>query len=285
MAVGSPPTVRRRQLGRELRRLREDAGLLAEALAERLHCSPSRVSRIETARIRIGPGTVHEILDALGVHGDERARLVALAREAEEPGWWQAYTDALPLPYATYISLESEAVSLKAFEPTLVYGLLQTREYARAVIEPGARHQQPSEVAARIEARLARQRVLTKPDPVRLHVVLDEAVLHHAVGGHEVLRAQLQRLVELARRPNVTIQVLPFEKSSALVFFPGPVVIMGFPDPDAPPVMYLESVATDLYVERPETVQAHLDLYDRLVEQALSPSRSIRKIQSLLTGI
>src|SRR5581483_2199799 len=144
------------QLGRELRRLREESGLLAEQLAERLRCSPSRVSRIETARVRIGPGTVHEILDALDIHGPERDRLVALARDAEAQGWWQAYADALPFPYATYISLESEAASLKVFEPTLVHGLLQTEDYARAVIEPGARHQQPAEVAARLSARMAR---------------------------------------------------------------------------------------------------------------------------------
>src|SRR6266508_4073547 len=193
MAVGSPPTVRRRQLGRELRRLREQNGVLAEQLAERLQCSPSRISRIETARIRISPGTVHEILDALSIDGGERSRLVGLARDAEEPGWWQAYSDALPYEYSTLIALESEAASLRAFDPMAVNGLLQTEPYARAV----AQQAKATAIEVRVAARLARQAILTKDNPPSLHVVLDEAVLHHVIGSPDVLRDQLIRLVEL----------------------------------------------------------------------------------------
>jgi transcriptional regulator with XRE-family HTH domain len=284
MAVGSPPTVRRRQLGRELRRLREESGLLAEELADRLRCSASRISRIETARIRIAPGTVHEILDALSIDGPDRSRLVGLAREAEEPGWWQAYGDALPYEYATYIALESEASSLKVFEPIVMHGLLQTEDYARATIRLDARQRRPSEVEALVAARLARQTVLTKRNPVQLHVVLDESVLRRVIGSREILRSQLKRLVELTQLRNVTIQVLPFESGDLLAFFTGAVIVMEFPDPNHGPVMYLENVAGDLYVERPETIREYLSTFDELAAKALSPEESAKMILSLSLG-
>lgn len=279
MAVGSPPTVRRRQLGRELRRLREESGLLAEELADRLRCSASRISRIETARIRIAPGTVHEILDALSIDGPDRSRLVGLAREAEEPGWWQAYSDALPYEYATYIALESEASALKVFEPIVMHGLLQTEEYARAVIERGAQKHPPSEVQARVAARLARQAVLTKDDPLKLHVILDESVLYRVIGSRETLRAQLAHLVELARLPNVTIQVLPFESADLLTFFTGPVVLIELPDSAEGPLVHLENPAGGMYVERPQAVEEYVRIFGRVSAQALNVEQSITKIE------
>lgn len=281
MAVGSPPTVRRRQLGRELRRLREESKLLAEHLAARLRCSTSRVSRIETARVRITPGTVHEILDVLGVDGPERDRLVALAREADTPGWWQQYTDTLPYEYSTYIALESEAVSLRVFEPILVYGLLQTEEYARAIVERGAGHRQPVEVEAWVRSRLARQDVLTKPNPVRLHTVLDESVLRRVIGGQEVMRAQRRRLLALAQLPNVTIQVLPFESAGVLARLTGPLVILELPDPGDGPIVYVESHAGDHYLERPADVSGFTSTFERLCAEALDPDDSMNRIELL----
>jgi transcriptional regulator with XRE-family HTH domain len=280
VAAGSPPTVRRRQLGRELRRLREQNGMLAEQLAEHMHCSPSRISRIETARIRISPGTVHEILDALEVGGAERSRLVALARDAEEPGWWQAYTDALPYEYSTLIALESEAVSLQAFEPIVVHGLLQTEAYAHAVAERSTLE----EIRARVEARLNRQAILTKDDAPTLHVVLDESVLHHVFGSREILRDQLVRLIEWAELPNVTIQVLPFESAEALKVLTGPFIILRFRDVDDGPVIYVENLAGDLYLEKADAIALYTSAYKRLCETALDPPSSIKKIASLARG-
>jgi transcriptional regulator with XRE-family HTH domain len=281
LAVGSPPTVRRRQLGKELRRLREQTGMLAEALAERLRCSPSRISRIETARIRITPGTVHEILDVLGVEGTERTRLVTLARDADVQGWWQAYSDTLRFGYSTYIALESEATSLSVVEPTLVYGLLQTEEYARAIINQRRDAWTPEEVEKRVKARLARQRILTSEEPPHLHVVLDEAVLHHVIGDRSILRRQLRHLADAADWPRVTIQVLPFDRASVLTIFTGTVVMMRLPEADDNHVVYLESIAGDLYVEDPDRLRQYLTYFDRLSTDALGPDQSVKKIKYL----
>jgi transcriptional regulator with XRE-family HTH domain len=277
MAVGSPPTVRRRQLGRELRRLREESGLLAEQLAERLRCSPSRVSRIETARIRITPGTVHEILDVFGVDGPDRSRLVDLARQAEEPGWWQPYADNLPYEYSTYIALESEAASIRAFEPIVIHGLLQTKDYARAIAQSAA----SDELEARVAARLARQTLLRRNAPPKLHVVLDESTLRHVIGNKEILRAQLHHLVESLKLPNVAIQVLPFESADVLKYVTGPATIIEFPDPSEGSVVYLENLAGDLYVEKEEEVERYVAIFERLRREALSQRRSAEMIKAL----
>jgi transcriptional regulator with XRE-family HTH domain len=268
--------MRRRQLGKELRRLREDSGMLAEQLADLLHCSASRISRIETARIRISPGTVHEILDVLGVDGPERNRLVGLARDAEEPTWWQGYSDRLPYEYSMYIALEAEAVSLMVFEPIVVYGLLQTEDYARAVTERAT----PREIDDRVEARLERQKVLNKPNAPNLHVVLDESVLHHVIGSPSILKDQLAHLIEIPKElPNVTIQVLPYEAADVLKFLTGSFVILNFSEPGDGPVIYLENLAGDLYLEKAEVVAAYVSTYQRLSAAALDPRRSAEKIK------
>lgn len=281
MAVtGSPPTVRRRQLGRELRRLRERSDMLAEQLAEHLRCSPSRISRIETARIRITPGTVHEILDVLGVDGSERSRLVRLAREADEPAWWHEYGVALSYGYASYLSLESEASSLRVFEPIVIYGLLQTRAYARAVAE-GSPRVTPDEVDSLVKVRMARQEILTRENPTHLHAVLDESVLRRVVGGPDVMLEQLQHLVHMAKRPNVRIQILPFEAGVVATNFTGPVSLIEFPDPHDGQVVYLENMAGDV-VERPEDIRTYLSIFEYLKSEALNPDESISKIESLV---
>ena len=281
MAVGSPPTVRRRQLGRELRRLREDAGLHLDQLAERLRCSPSRVSRIETARIRIAPGTVHEILDVLEIRDDRRDRLVALARQAEEPGWWQEYTDVLPYEYATFIALEAEASALRNFEPLVVPGLLQTADYAREVVRYG-RAFPADEVEARVDTRMARQKVLTRPEPIDLHVVLDEPIMHRMVGGPEVMREQLRRLIELADLPNVRLQVLPASAAGTVMNLTGPFVIINLAS-DAP-IVYLEILAGDVYIERASTVQMYTSIFQTLCAEALDERATVDRIAQIATS-
>jgi len=279
VAVGSPPTVRRRQLGRELRKLREEAGLHIDDVAEQLRCSPSRVSRIETARIRIAPGTVHEILDVLDIHDDRRARLVSLARQAEEPGWWQEYTDVLTYEYSTYIALEAEASTLHAFEPLVIHGLLQTEEYARAVI---SKHYagDAAEVEPRVKARLARQEALRRDEPLRLWVLIGEAALRQQVGGPKVMRAQLRRLIEVARLPHVRLQILPFSVG-ALTSMNGPFSILDFPDPDVPTVVYVESLAGDTYIESPHGVELCTKVFDGLAADALDVSDSLAMLETL----
>lgn len=273
MAVGSPPTVRRRQLGRELRKLREAAGLKAEQLAHELHCSASRISRIETARIRIAPGTVHEILDVLDIQGAERAQLVRLARVAQEAGWWQEYGDTITYEYSTLIALESEAAELRTFEPTVVPGLLQTEDYARAVTRKTVIDQRPEWTETRVEVRMARQQVLTRADPVRLWAVLDEGVLRRVVGGPAVMRAQLRALFDAGERANVRILVLPFARG-AHACTTGPFVIIGFPEDADPDVVYVETKAGDLYVEKKIGIQRYNLVFDDLRADALGADES-----------
>jgi transcriptional regulator with XRE-family HTH domain len=279
VAVGSPPTVRRRQLGRELRKLRELAGLHLDQLAAELRCSPSRVSRIETARIRISPGTVHEILDVLGIRGDRRTQLVNLARQAEEPGWWQAYTESLTYEYATYIALEAEASAIRNFEPLVIPGLLQTEEYARAVIGKGIPGRE-LDVDARVAARIARQGVLRDDNPLRLFLLLGEAALRRPVGGAEVMRAQLTRLRQLAGRDGIRLQVVPFA-AGELVSMHGSFSILEFPDPEEPPVTYVETVVGETYLESPGGVAQCSTVFDGLAADSLPVDESVKLIKKI----
>jgi len=278
VAVGSPPTVRRRQLGRELRKLREDAHLHLDALAHELRCSPSRISRIETARIRISPGTVHEILDALNIHDQRRDRLVELARQADEPGWWQQFGDALTYEYATYIAMEAEAAALRVFEPSIVHGLLQTQEYAQAMIAKGPAGE--GDQKSKIAARLARQEVLSRAAPVRLDVVLDEAAVRRVVGGPGILRRQLERLAHLSHHPNVGLQVLPFA-AGATACATGPFTIVDFPDTSENPVVYVENLGGDVYLERPPAVDTFAAVFGQLQADALDHGESRRLVDEI----
>jgi transcriptional regulator with XRE-family HTH domain len=267
-----------------LRRLREDAGLHLDRMADQLRCSPSRLSRIETARIRIAPGTVHEILDVLDIHDERRERLVALAHQAEEPGWWQEYTDVLPYEYATYIALESEAVAIRSFEPLVVPGLLQTPDYARAVITKATLHHRPDEAEPLVRARVARQAVLTRPDPLRFWVLIAEEALHRMVGGRTVMRAQLERLIKLEMLPHVCVQVLPLEQG-AHAAMTGAFSILELPDPDDPEVVYVESVVGDIYVENPHGVDLCTRIFATLAADALDADNSMGLVRNLVRSM
>lgn len=274
MVVGSPPTVRRRQLARLLRAAREEAGWKAEDVASEMRSSPSRISRIETARVKISPGTVHEICDVLEIEGEGRQKLVQLARTAEKPGWWQEYTDRLTYEYSTYIALEDDAASLRWFEPLVVPGLLQTEDYARALTRKGLVEGTAEEVEDRVAARMRRQGVLTREEnPLRVSLILDEAALHRVVGGPGVMRAQLRWLAEAAERPNVRIQVLPFE-AGAHASMMGPFTILGFPETADPDVVYLENAAGDLYVEKQPGVRRYSLVFEDLRADALGHDES-----------
>src|SRR5438067_913686 len=211
MSRFTPPTPRSRRLGRELRKLREARPLRIDDVAKQLRCSPSRISRIESGDIKARPGDVMELLVTYDIplDGEVGRSLLALARDLRESGWWQRL-DALSRRYATFIAYEAEAVELRNFEPTLIPGLLQTEAYAREVNGVG-RETETEAIEQRVQARLTRQAVLDrKPKPLRLHAILSEAALAVEVGGPDVLHAQLAHIVELSRRPNVTVQVLRF---------------------------------------------------------------------------
>ncbi len=263
--------MRRRRLGAELRRLREAAGITIERVAQTLECSDSKISRIETGQVGATPRDVRDMLALYGISDERRDELVKLARVAREKGWWQAFGD---VPSSSYASFDAAAKSVHIYQALLIPGLLQTAAYARAVIGAVTPEVTPDEVDRRIEFRMARQRErLAKGEPPALWTLLDEAVLHRAVGGREVMREQLDRLVEVAAQPTVTLQVVPFAVG-VHAGMDGAFTIFGFPDPDDPDVVYLEHPTRESVVEALEEVARYRQAFERLSGVALSPEDS-----------
>jgi transcriptional regulator with XRE-family HTH domain len=273
------PTVRRRELGALLRALRNEKGLTVEQVAERLLCSTSKVSRMETGHGVATPRDIRDLCDLYGVTDQaERDRLTQLAREGKQTGWWQTYD----LDFATYVGLEAEAVGIKYYQSSIVPGLMQTPEYARAMHEAGIPKFAPERIDELIEVRLKRQRRLVQNPPVRLDVVLDEAVLHRQVGGPAVMRAQLDRLTEASNRPNVTMQVIPYnagahpamDSSFKILEFTGSVAS----------VVYVEGLVGWIYLERPQDIDRYQQVFEHLRTVALSPRDSIELLARVGAG-
>ena len=272
MATPSP-TVRRKRLGTELRRLREQAELTCEDVGQRLECSGTRISRMETGRIGVRPGDVRELVEVYGVAGAEADSLVRLAREARRKGWWHAYGRVLPHWFEAYIGLESEAVRLRDFQPLVVPGLLQTEDYARAVLRAAPHAGSSAEIDRLVALRMERQKILGQDSPPGLWVVLSESVLLVQVGSRAVMRAQLQRLACVAERPNVTLQVLPFT-TAAQVHPVCPFTMLEFPDAADPAVVYLEHLTGSLFLENEDEVRRHRVVFDHLCAEALDTGQS-----------
>lgn len=245
MSSPGSPTVRRRRLAAELKRLREAHGMTADLAARQVGISKSSLSRIENALVSVLPPVVRALLELYGVGEDDIDALVQVARDARKRGWWQKYDDVLPSWFSVYVGLEAEAAEIKGFEPQLVPGLLQTSEYARAVIRAEHPDAPDAEVERRVELRLRRQ---DREQPPRLWYVLDEAVLHRPVGGRAVMRRQLDRILKIASLPGNTVQVLPFdlgEHASMGSAFS----VLTFRESADPPVGYVETRAGSLYLE------------------------------------
>ncbi|MEO3926477.1 helix-turn-helix transcriptional regulator [Micromonosporaceae bacterium B7E4] len=276
-----PPTVRLRRLAAEIRTLRHGAGLTREDVAERTHMNPATLWRLETARARPQRRTLLGLLDVYGVTDPERRlELVALAKDAGQLGWLQAYEDQLPDEYSTYISFESEAQSVRNYESLFVPGLLQTEAYARALIAGVLPEITEDEVERRVEARLKRQDVLARAEPLRVWVIIDESVLHRRVGSAEVIRDQLQHLAKLTKLPNITVQVLPYDVG-AHPGMHGAFAIMGFPDPADPELVYLENRVNGLFLERDADISSYTDLFEHLRAAALNPAASVRMVSRI----
>lgn len=277
------PTVRRRRLGTELRRLREERGLSAEEVARRLEWGKTRPLYLENARgQRPDPNDVALLCDVYEVTGDARDELIQLARDGRLRGWWHPYSKMLAPVYSTYIGLEAEAAAIRAFQPLVIPGLAQTQDYARALTR-GLTTLTDDEIEQRVRVRTERQRVLTAADPVQLNVVLDEAAIRRAVGGPDVMRAQLEHLAALAKRPNVTVQVVPF-RNGAHPGMDGAFTILGFPHAADPPAVYIEAISGQLFVEG-EDVGVYEDAYDRLTRAAATPADSIGLISGAVADI
>lgn len=282
MARFTPATPRSRRLGRELRRLRETAKLTLEQAGKQVGTSGSRIQRIESGDIKVRPGDVMELLHAYAVslEGEEGRTLLAMAREVREAGWWQRL-DTLPSRYATYIAYEAEATDLRHYEPTLVPGLLQTEAYARAVVSVG-QETEAEAIEQRIRARLTRQEVVTrKKSPLRLHAIMSEAALLVEVGGPEVQKEQLKKIVEWSRRPNITVQVLRFAAGAHLADRGGFAILTG----DDPPLGYIETLAGELFLESHKDIDRLVTVFSHLQTLAMSPAESIKFIRGKADGI
>jgi transcriptional regulator with XRE-family HTH domain len=274
MAARPSPTVRRKRLGIELRRLREQAGLTCEEVGQRLDCSGTRISRIETGRISVRPGDVRELLEIYGVTRAEADALVQLAREARQKGWWHTYGRVLPGWFEAYVGLEAAAVRFRDFQSMVIPGLLQTEDYARAVLRAAPNPGSAEDIDRQVALRMERQAVLGQASPPDLWVVLSENVIRVHVGGPAVARTQLRRLIDVAERSNVTLQVLPFT-TAAHVQPITPFTILEFPDAADPTVVYLEHLTGSLFLENEEEIRRYTVVFDHLRAEALGTAPSI----------
>jgi transcriptional regulator with XRE-family HTH domain len=273
------PTVRRRRLGQELRRLRELKGMTAEEVAERLLVSQSKISRLENGRRSISQ---RDVRDLCGVYEVEDHRIVdslmQMAKDSRQQGWWHSFGD---IPYSVYIGLETDAASLRVYDPQVVPGLLQTRGYAEALINGALPETVSQDIEKRVQVRLRRQERIQAPDnPLRLWTVLDEAALRRRVGDKGIMREQLEHLVEQSQLPHVTVQVIPFEMG-AHPGLNGQYAILEFPDAADSSVVYIEGVTSDLYLEKANDVQKYSVMYEHLRAQALNVDQSRQFISDI----
>lgn len=272
MAVG--PTVRRRRLGTELRKLREKSGYKLEEVAAELGVAPSTLSRIETGKAPTKSAYLGQMLEMYGVHdASQRAVLVDMAREGHRKGWWAAYEDVLPSGFDIYVGLEAETAAIRSYEVSVVHGLLQTADYARAVLREMFPRHTAEQIERLVDLRMARQRRLDDDPPLELWAILDEAVIRRTVGGPACMRRQLGHLVAEGDRQGMTIQVLPFS-SGAHAGHGGPFSILEFPERGDPEVAYVESGAGIIYLEKDRDVRLRAEAFDRLRAAALSPAES-----------
>ncbi|MYR42146.1 helix-turn-helix transcriptional regulator [Streptomyces sp. SID5910] len=269
------PTVGQVVLGKRLQELRERAGLKREEAAKVLRVAPATVRRMEMAEVALKIPYVQILLTAYGVPDDEVAAFVALAEDANRPGWWQRFTDVLPDWFSLYVSLEGAARIVRSYEPHFVPGLLQTEDYARAVLDAGTIGTAGEEAVERhVSLRMERQRLLERPDPPHLWVIMDETVLRRPVSVHgRVMREQLDRLLEFAARDRVTLQVAEFEDGP----HPGtyaPFTLFRFAEPELPDMVFTEYLTGALYLDSRPEVSTHLEVLDHMTARAASTLRT-----------
>src|SRR6266487_2306377 len=276
MAPSSSPTVRRRRLAAELRRLRQGSKLTIEQVADLLEWSPGKVSKIENARVSVMPRDARRLLEAYGVtEGQERELLLSLARESRERGWWQQYGDAVPDWFEVYVGLEAEATAISTYQAEIVPGLLQTRRYAAALHRAELMNAAEEEIERHVAVRMERQARLTQADAPKLWVVLNEAVIRRMVGERAVMHEQLMKLTEVAGAPNITLQVLPFS-AGAHASMDSAFSILSFDPPTDGEIVYFEHTTCSLYLEKPDEVARYRLVYEHLRASSLSLDESRR---------
>jgi len=268
-------------LGAQLRRLREAREITTEQAAEAIRGSHSKISRMEHGRVGFKDRDVSDLLTLYGVTDPgERASLLALAREAGNPGWWHDFGDLLPHWFEPYISLEAAASVIRNYEVQFVPGLLQSPSYAREVIRLGYATIREEELTRRVDLRLGRQRLLSKPTAPRFWAALDEAVLRRPIGGPEVMREQVKHLITMAANPAVTLQIVPFHVGGHSAAG-GPFSILRFAEPELSDVVYLEQLTSALYIDKPTEVDRYLEVMERLCVQAETAADTITLLEKI----
>jgi hypothetical protein len=270
-------------LGAHLRRMREAHGVTREEAGYAIRSSESKISRIELGRVSFKERDIADLLTLYGMARDdpERDRLLGLAREANKTGWWHRYGDVLPSWFLSYLGLEAAASLIRTYEVQFVPGLLQTRDYARAVVRLGHQRAPDAEVERRVDLRLARQNLLTRPRPPQLWAVVDEAALRRPIGGLAVLRAQIESLIEATTKPNIQVQIVPFEIGGHAAAG-GAFTILRFPEPDLSDVVYVEQLTSALYLDKREDLDLYAETMERLCLEAHPPSQTAETLAAIL---
>ncbi|MGW1723836.1 helix-turn-helix domain-containing protein [Streptomyces sp. NPDC002306] len=277
----SAPTVGQVVLGRRLLDLRERAGLKREEAARILRVAPATVRRMEMAEVTLKIPYLQLLLKAYGVTDGEAEGFVQLAEEANQPGWWQRFHDILPGWFSMHVSLEGAAGLIRQYEPHFVPGLLQSEDYARGVLKSGAVGQtSPDDIERHVSLRMQRQGLLTREDAPRLWVVMDETVLRRPVGDAEVMRAQIDKLLDATKLPNVTLQIAPFANGPHPGTY-GPFVLFRFAMPELPDMVYSEYLTGAVYLDARTEVAAHLEVMDRMAAQAATAHRTKEILRDL----
>ena len=275
------PVVLRIMLGAQLRRLREQAGISREDAGYQIRASGSKISRMELGRVSFRERDIADLVEFYGViDPTEKELLLTLAREANAAPWYSKFGDAMPDWFAMYVGLEESASLIRGYDMQFVPGLLQTEEYARAVIQVGAVSADEAEIDRRVALRLGRQKLLTREEPPRFWVVMDEAALWRPIGGRDVMRGQLMRLMAVVEEPSITLQVMPF-KFGGHAAEGGAFTILRFADEEMSDIVYLEQLTTAQYLDKPDDVERYAAVMERLSVTAASPERT----QEILTGL
>ncbi|MBV9023522.1 MAG: helix-turn-helix domain-containing protein [Streptomycetaceae bacterium] len=282
MSVAKPPTVRLRRLAAELRRLRAAAKLTHEEVIQQTGITRPTIYRIERARVRPQQRTLTTLLDLYEVSDEQRAEITALFMGAETQGWLRpSYHADLRDEYNAYIAFEAEASAVRNYESLFIPGLLQTEDYARAMTQGVWPSATTKDLDKHVQVRMERQVLLAKDDPLNLTAIIDEAALRRHVGGPLVMAEQMQRLQVLAERPNVTLQVIPYA-AGAHPGMPGSFALLSFPDADDPEIVYIDSMANDLFLESEQDIRHYTTTFNTLARVALSPDDSLSLIAAMI---
>ena len=276
------PTVLRMLLGIQLRRLREAANLTPDQAGYEIRASRSKISRVEHGRVGFKERDVSDLLSLYGVTDPrERDRMLALARQANNQGWWAKYDDIMPDWFESYVGLEQATSLIRTFELQFVPGLFQTEDYARGVTRLGHRSAPADEIEHRVGLRMQRQKILHLDDSPRIWAVIDESALRRPLGGAEAMKVQLRHLIEVTEYPRVTLQVMPFSRGGHPAAG-GSFTVLRFAEPDLPDIVYLEQLASSLYLDKRETVDHYMAVMDRLCLEASPSSATAKTINAIL---